>query len=121
VADPTAPRPVAVVAAPIPRVTVEIRAANIFCNPSIDEQPAGMTPATYVVKAGLHRIFCTMPSGDRLLAGNLRIGPPKEGGAFRILLRKNGDKPVVDAKFTSVVAEPPTPSTPAAPPATESE
>jgi hypothetical protein len=113
------PRPVAV--APAPHVTVEISAAYAFCDPAIDDQPAQGTPATFVVKAGAHRIFCTMPGGDRLAAGNLRIGPPVGGGAFRILLRKNGDKPSIDEKRTSVVAAPAVSSPPPPAPATPTE
>jgi tRNA A-37 threonylcarbamoyl transferase component Bud32 len=115
-APPPRPAPVA----PVPHVTVEISAAYAFCDPAIDDQPAQGTPATFVVKAGAHRIFCTMPGGDRLAAGNLRIGPPVGGGAFRILLRKNGDKPSIDEKRTSVVA-PAVSSPPSPPPATPAE
>jgi hypothetical protein len=118
IAEAPAPRPAMAVVPPPPvaRVTVEILAANFFCNPSIDDQRAMVTPASYVVPAGVHRIYCTMPGGDRVLVGNQRIGPPQAGGAFRILLRKNGDKPVFDPKFTSVAAEPRVPSpSPAAP------
>jgi hypothetical protein len=68
-------------------VTVEIYAANMFCNPSLDDDLRGrLSPAIYTVKPGLHRIFCII-GGDRVLVASQHIGPAKGGGAFRILLR----------------------------------
>jgi hypothetical protein len=100
--------------APVPRVEVEIYAANVFCDPSLDDGPARVSPATYeAVKAGVHRIYCTMPGGDRLLVGNHRIGPARGGGPFKILVRKVGDKPAIDLKLTSQVAEAPAAASPA--------
>jgi hypothetical protein len=81
-------------------VAVEISASQFFCNPSLDEHPASLSPALYrdanAVLEGEHAVHCTMPSGRKLLVGKVPIVAPPRGGAVRIHLAKDKQgKPII--------------------------
>jgi eukaryotic-like serine/threonine-protein kinase len=105
----TAPAPVAVAApaaelAAAPRpVSVNIRSNNFFCDPSLDDNTAQRSPATYdEVRPGRHRIYCTLPSGTRHLVTTLTIPEMAAGVPFRIQIKKGDDGvPVLDPATTT--------------------
>jgi serine/threonine-protein kinase len=68
---PVAPRP----AAP-PTAGITLRARQGFCSPSLDDRPPALRPIYEAVPVGSHEVYCTLPGGDRVLAGTyeLRVG-----------------------------------------------
>ncbi|HET6284685.1 MAG TPA: serine/threonine-protein kinase [Polyangia bacterium] len=86
---PTNPAPVAVVreppapvpaAVPVPALvtptaSLTIRASQGFCSPSMDDHPAKIRPVYEGVAPGVHRIYCTLPGGEKHLVGSYDLRP----------------------------------------------
>jgi hypothetical protein len=105
------------VAAPPVEVTVVIAASKAFCTPGLDGQLAQVSPLETRVKAGRHRVQCTLP-GASLWSTEVEIGPTHDGGPFVIQIARGEDlKPRIDWKRTSKLAEKPGEKAPAPSPA----
>ena len=63
-------------AEPAPTGGITLRARQGFCSPSLDDRAPALRPIYEGVAVGRHEVFCTLPGGDRLLAGtyDLRAG-----------------------------------------------
>jgi hypothetical protein len=94
-------------------VHVVISASRAFCEPGIDGLAAQLSPVETTVKAGRHRVHCTLP-GSSVWSTDLEIGPTADGSPFVILIARGDDlKPHIDWKRTSK-AKPPERPAPAA-------
>jgi serine/threonine-protein kinase len=65
---PAATRP-----APAPTAGITLRARQGFCSPSLDDRPAALRPIYEGVSVGRHEVYCTLPGGDRVLAGTYEL------------------------------------------------
>ena len=66
---PPAPR-----APPALTAGITLRARQGFCSPSLDDRPPGAIRPIYEdVAVGRHEIFCTLPGGERMLAGTYEL------------------------------------------------
>jgi serine/threonine-protein kinase len=74
---PAAPVPAAVpVPTPVtPSASLTIRASQGFCSPSMDDQPAKIRPVYEGVAPGVHRIYCSLPGGEKHLVGSYDLRP----------------------------------------------
>lgn len=69
---PTVPF-VAACPAPAPTAGIALRARQGFCSPALDDRPAALRPIYKGVSVGHHEIYCTLPGGDRVLAGTYEL------------------------------------------------
>src|SRR5262249_46029969 len=72
-AAPAAPTPAAARPAPAPTAGITLRARQGFCSPSLDDRPAALRPIYEGVAVGRHNVFCTLPGGERVLAGTYEL------------------------------------------------
>jgi hypothetical protein len=72
-APPPAPAPVAPRAAAAPTAGITLRARQSFCSPSLDGRPPALRPIYEGVAVGAHAVYCTLPGGDRVLAGTYEL------------------------------------------------
>jgi hypothetical protein len=73
VVPPPAPAPVAPRAAPAPTAGITLRARQSFCSPSLDGRPPALRPIYEGVAVGAHAVYCTLPGGERVLAGTYEL------------------------------------------------
>jgi serine/threonine-protein kinase len=65
--------PSAAPAAPAPTAGITLRARQGFCSPSLDDRPPALRPIYESVAVGRHDVFCTLPDGERVLAGTYEL------------------------------------------------
>jgi hypothetical protein len=99
--------PVPVKPAEPKRVSVEIRARNLFCDPSLDDDAPSISPAVSQPREGKHRVYCTLPGGTRHLVAVMHIAEFLPGAPFQIHIKKgeNG-KPTLDPDRTTRPRQP---------------
>src|SRR5262249_6432713 len=73
--SPPAPPPTAAATRPAPAPTagITLRARQGFCSPSIDDPPPAIRPIYEGVAVRQHDVFCTLPGGERVLAGTYEL------------------------------------------------
>ena len=59
---------------PAPTAGTALRARQGFCSPSLGDRPLGAIRPIYEgVAVGRHEVYCTLPGGERLLAGTYEL------------------------------------------------
>ncbi len=105
---PPAPAPPPVtVPPPAPKqITVEMRAADFFCSPSLDGETPGISPK-YTTREGQHRVWCTMPGGQKESVAILDMVEKIEGVPFRVQIKRGpNNKPILDPDKTTRPRQP---------------
>jgi len=60
---------------PAPTASLALRASQGFCSPSLDDRPPSIHPSYEHVAPGIHRLFCTLPSGAKVFVSNYDLRP----------------------------------------------
>jgi hypothetical protein len=103
--EPTPP-PVTVPPPAPKRITVEMRAADFFCSPSLDGEKPGIQPR-YNTREGQHRVWCTMPGGQKESVAILDMVEKIEGVPFRVQIKRGpNNKPILDPDKTTRPRQP---------------
>jgi serine/threonine-protein kinase len=70
---PAPPTPPVARPAPVLTAGITLRARQGFCSPSLDDRAPALRPIYEGVAVGRHDVFCTLPGGERVLAGTYEL------------------------------------------------